>query len=110
MSEELQFDRAEFAASGVTCAACKTAITDRFFRINGQTVCARCHAAFVASRDAGSAGKRFLTASGLGLGAALVGAAIYYGVRAATGYELGLIAVVVGVLVGMAVKRGAQNR
>jgi hypothetical protein len=51
-----------------------------------------------------------MRAAGLGLGAASVGALLWYGVAALTGYQLGIIAVVVGVLVGAAVKRGGGGR
>lgn len=44
-----------------------------------------------------------------GLGAAILGALIYYGVSATTGYEFGLIAVVVGLLVGKAVRKGSGS-
>ena len=42
--------------------------------------------------------------------AAAVGAGIYYAVRALTGYEFGLIAIVVGFLVGGAVRMGSGHR
>jgi hypothetical protein len=45
-----------------------------------------------------------------GAGAALVGAVIWYGIRRATDYELGLIAVVVGLMVGGAVRAGSGGR
>ena len=42
--------------------------------------------------------------------AGLVGAAIYYGVREATNIEFGLIAIVVGLIIGKAVKKGCNGR
>lgn len=45
----------------------------------------------------------------LGGGAAVLGALVYFGVRAITGYELGLIAIGVGIVVGVAVRMGASG-
>jgi len=45
----------------------------------------------------------------LGTGAAVLGALVYFGVRALTGYELGLIAIGVGIAVGLAVRTGAAG-
>jgi hypothetical protein len=45
----------------------------------------------------------------LGSGAALLGALVYFGVRALTGYEFGLIAIGVGIAVGVAVRMGASG-
>jgi len=51
-----------------------------------------------------------LAAAGLGLVAAAVGSAIYYAVAKVTGYEIGLISIVVGLLVGFAVRKGSRAR
>jgi len=40
--------------------------------------------------------------------AAALGAGIYFGISALTGYEFGLVAIVVGLMVGWAVRRGAE--
>jgi hypothetical protein len=96
---------------GVTvCAACGEPIADVYFEARGKVVCPRCRDAVVAQQSAGSPAARMLKATLYGIGAGAVGAAIWYGVRAATGYEIGLIAVVVGVLVGGAVKAGSGGR
>ncbi len=39
-----------------------------------------------------------------------VGAAVYFGIAALTGYEFGLVAIVVGLLVGGAVRKGSNGR
>jgi hypothetical protein len=46
----------------------------------------------------------------LGVPAAAAGAGIYYGIVALTGYEFGLVAIVIGLLVGGAVRIGAGGR
>jgi len=129
-ADDLQFDRVESAVPagvgepipatstasaaappGVTvCVACGEPISDTYFEANGKVVCPRCRDAVVARQTSGSAVGRFAKATLFGIGAGIVGAAIWYGVRVATGYEVGLIAVVVGVLVGSAVKAGSGRR
>src|SRR4249920_782671 len=94
----LQFDQAEYVAPEVhPCAACGAPIREQYFGISGKSFCTQCHDKLRAAQ--GTPASRFLAALGWGGGAAILGAAIYYGIRAATGYELGLVAIVVGVLV-----------
>jgi hypothetical protein len=108
---DLQFDQAEFTAPEArSCALCRAEVRDQYYALNGKTMCADCHGRLQAELAQGSAGARFFAALGWGGGAALLGAAIYYGIRVATGYELGLVAIVVGVLVGKGVARGARGR
>src|SRR5689334_4640719 len=108
---ELQFDRAEYAGpEASTCAYCGGGISEQFFTINGRTACATCHYHLAAVRNQGTPALRFFTAAGYGLLAAVVGAGIFYAVREITGYELGLVAVVVGLAVGKGVQRGARGR
>ena len=54
--------------------------------------------------------RRALRALLFGSIAAGLGAAIYYGVAVATNMEFGLIAIVVGLMVGKAVKTGSDGR
>jgi hypothetical protein len=57
-----------------------------------------------------SPGRRFARALGLGTAAAVLGAGVYFGIEALTGYEFGLVAIVVGLLVGSAVRKGSNGR
>lgn len=108
---ELQFDRAEYAGPEASaCTFCQAGITQQFFTINGRTACPTCHHHLAAARNQGTPGSRFFTAAGWGLLAAIGGAGIFYAVREITGYELGLVAVVVGLAVGKGVQRGARGR
>ena len=72
-------------------------------------LCGRCKAEIEQHQSVGGAGTLGRAAL-FGLGGALAGAALYYIVRAVTGYELGLIAIVVGYMVGWAMQRGAGGR
>jgi hypothetical protein len=108
----LQFDRADFAQTktgAMTCSACKQAIHDSYYQINRLVACSSCKDRVEVS----GAGRLTLTGFGksllFGTGAATAGALIWYAVREVTGYELGLIGIVVGVMVGAAVKRGSRG-
>lgn len=112
--DELQFDRAEYAeatgGAGPTCVACHQAISDHYYQLNGAILCDRCRAGVMASIAGGSAFRRFLKACIFGFGAAIGGFAIYFGVLKITGLEIGLISILVGFMVGMAVRKGSENR
>jgi hypothetical protein len=100
---ELQFDRADFdgptKASSV-CTACGQTLSSVYYTANGRVLCERCKTDLDLAIHQGSGLGRFLRATLYGGGAGAVGATLWYAVRAATGYEVGLIAVVVGVMVG----------
>jgi len=106
---DLQFDRAEFAGghSGPACSTCKRPAENEYHHLNGRVFCTSCRAKIEQSieklRQSGSLARAAL----FGLGAAVLGALIYYGITAATGYQFGLVAVVVGFLVGKAVRKGS---
>src|SRR2546427_13075576 len=103
----LQFERAERAdaPSGLACSICKRPIATSYYEGNGQVACQRCRNQVMAQWNRESSSRRFAKALGLGLTAAAVGAGLYFGIEAATGYEFGLVAVVVGLLVGSAVRK-----
>jgi hypothetical protein len=109
---DLQFDRAEFSggAQPTVCATCRAPIRDTYYEVDGQVTCDRCRRRAEFARTSGSAPARFAKAAVFGTVAAAVGAGLYYGVRALTGYEFGLIAIVVGLMVGGAVRAGSGNR
>ena len=94
----------------MACAHCATALVNYYYDVNGHTVCERCRYAIEAKLTGGSPSRRFLMAFGAGLGAAILGALVYYGVVALTGYEIGLIAIAVGYGVGTAVRWGSGGR
>jgi len=104
--EPLQFDRVESAAEpgAVVCVSCRTTIADAYYSASGKVFCARC-------RDnlAAALGNRGRFGRGLlwGLGGATLGGAIYFAVTAISGYELSLITILIGWLVGRAIQRGS---
>jgi hypothetical protein len=100
---EIDFTHAQYEAPvEAACAVCKQPIVARYYSVNGHGVCEPCLAKLRASQH-GS----FFKALALGAAAGAVGAAVYYAIRSATGYDLALITIVVGVIVGIGVRRGA---
>ena len=110
-AEPLTFERAEFEAqpAEVTCALCGQRVVREYFRCNAQPLCAEC-AAQLKSQGLPQVPAAFARALGLGVLAAIAGAGVWYGIRAATGYEIGLVGIAVGWFVGVAVRRGSGAR
>jgi len=107
----LQLDRAEYAENAPErCAACGQALGGSYYEVGGRVCCPSCQERLVAAREGRPGPAGFLLAAAAGLGAAAVGAAIYFAVRAATGYQFSLISILVGFLVGKAVHWGCGGR
>jgi hypothetical protein len=107
----LQLDRAEYAENAPErCAACGQALGGSYYEVGGRVCCPSCQERLVAAREGRPGPAGFLLAAAAGLGAAAVGSAIYFAVRAATGYNFGLISILVGFLVGKAVHWGCRGR
>jgi hypothetical protein len=109
----LRFDKADFQEGGggekPTCELCLNDITGSYYEINGKTACDSCRREALSARAVGSPlGRAFRALLWGGLGG-LVGAAIYYAVLALSGYEVGLVAIVVGLLVGFGVRKGSNG-
>jgi hypothetical protein len=111
-SVDLQFDRAEFpdAATPTACAFCHAAVIGSYFQVNERVACEACRYRLDSAELSGTGVGRFVRAAGAGTAAAIAGALLYYAISALTGYEFGLIAIVVGVGVGSAVRWGSRGR
>jgi hypothetical protein len=109
----LQFERAEFAkgqSPAAACRVCASELRQSYYAVNGQPVCPACCERVRQQAERGSSLTRGLRAVGAGAIAAIAGAIIYYAILAMTGYEFGLIAIVVGLMVGKAVNWGGYGR
>jgi len=106
----LDFDKAQFeeeTPSEFTCEYCKKAIDGVYFDVNGGTYCEPCRQELESARTTGDPLSRFFRALACGGIGGAIGAAIYYAVLAITDYEIGLIALLVGFLVGAGVRLGS---
>lgn len=111
-ANELQFDHADYAAPqpATTCGACGQPMHDLYYEVNGQTFCQRCREQIHQALTGGSAVGRFLRAGVYGSLAGLLGGAIYGGVILASNVNFGLLAILVGWMVGKAVRQGSNAR
>ena len=115
MPDNLQFDRAEPAPGSttpcaMTCKSCGSQLTDSYFTINGNIICERCRRTIEAEWDRGGAAGRLGKALGLGILAMIACSIVWYVVLAATDSQWGILAVVVGFVVGGAVRKGSNGR
>lgn len=112
----LQFDRVESTAdtadgasasdaAGIACGGCGSAMLDEYYSIGGKSICAKCRASVEATRATSRTPKAFLKALGFGLGAALAGAAVYYGVVALLDAEFSIVTIFIGWMVGRAIQK-----
>jgi hypothetical protein len=111
--DELQFDQAEYATpvpAGPSCGFCKRPIDDAYYELSGKVICATCRQRVEAAFRGGSPVARVILALVFGSAAGLAGAMLYYAIIRVTGLNIGLVAVVVGFLVGAAVRKGTGNR
>jgi putative Ca2+/H+ antiporter (TMEM165/GDT1 family) len=110
--ETLQFHRAEHAPEPGTdptqqrCLTCRNPITTEYFHVHGKVVCPACAKAIEAGQKAPPAHSLF-KAFLFGLGAALAGCALYAIVAIVTGLEFSLIAIVIGYMVGKAIRHAS---
>ncbi|WP_406700784.1 hypothetical protein V5E97_18520 [Singulisphaera sp. Ch08] len=111
--EPLQFDNAEYATrvpGRLTCTACQNEVENTYYEINGVTVCDACRTQIETQRVGGSSLLRFAKATLFGSLAAFLGFMIYFGVMELLNIEIGLIAILVGFMVGTAVRSGSRHR
>jgi hypothetical protein len=107
--ETLQFRRAEHTTSEVTeqrCAACAKALGATYFQVHDRVICSECASA-VESRQKAPPAHSLLRAFIYGLGAALAGCALYAAVAIVTGLEIALIAILIGYMVGKAIRHAS---
>jgi hypothetical protein len=111
--DELPANDVEYEADetpALTCAICGRAIEQEYYEIKGETICGDCQEALELSERRGSTMAQFCRAVVFGLGAAVVGFAIYFAVLKITDHNFWLLSVLVGFIVGKGVWKGSKQR
>jgi hypothetical protein len=109
MPDNLQFDQAE-QTGAISCKVCGRSLPDQYHVVNGHIVCDTCRRSAEADWNRGGAAGRFGKALGLGILAAIGCAVLWYVVLKLTDSQFGILAIVVGFVVGTAVHKGANGR
>ena len=112
----LQFDTAHSTAATslvdgtqVTCSACHRALSEWYFDVNGQPVCESCCRQLEHHAETPRQWRTFARATLLGFIGAVIGAILYYAVIAITDFEIGIVAIAIGYMVGYAVRIGTAG-
>lgn len=111
MNDALQFDKAEYAGDQpLSCGSCAHTITHVYHEMNGRLFCDRCRRSAEIALNSGSRFSRAMRAILAGSAAAIVGSLVYFAVTKLTGYELSLVTILIGYVVGTAVRWGSNGR
>jgi predicted lipid-binding transport protein (Tim44 family) len=106
--EDLQFSKAEFADNTPKCAACKNNLGAEYFQLAGQNICAAC-AEQVRQNQARPAHADVMRGLLYGAGMAFLCFFGYALVIWFTGFELALVTILMGYLIGNAVRKGSRG-
>lgn len=114
--QDLQFQHAEpidtatlSEGSAQTCVACKQPVGDTYYHAQGQVVCPLC-AQHIQTGQQAAPRLSLLRAALFGGAAALGGCMLYALVAIVLHAEIGLIAILVGWMVGKAIRHGSYGR
>jgi hypothetical protein len=115
---DLQFDRAIIpdaapSTGGPVCAKCNASIRMYYYHVDGDTTCSSCKQALERANGGGIAAGRSggrLKAVFAGLGAAVAGSIIYYSVMKYLDLEIGYVAILIGFMVGYAIRGATAGR
>jgi len=116
MADNLQFDHAEpnagasSAPGTVSCTVCSTPLRETYYVANGHIVCDRCRRSVEADWNRGGAAGRLGKAIALGILATIGCSVLWYAVLKLTDSQWGILAIVVGLVVGGAVRKGSNGR
>jgi len=108
-ADDLQFQTAETIDNRPRCGACNTVLSESFYQIQGVNVCGNCATARKTGQELPDSRQKFLRALLYGSGAAFLGWAGWSAVEIATGFQIGLLAIGVGWMVGTAIRKGTEG-
>ncbi len=103
-----QFNTAEYSSAGEVCKSCKKPIAGDYFRINGMVACVNCTNQLRGQIPVDT-NIAFLRAIAVGIGAAILGCALYAAFVIASGISIGFVSLAVGWLIGKGMKIGSSG-
>lgn len=108
---DLQFEEADYDEETEPpdlrdCGYCAAPLDGRYYEIDDRLSCATCHARMSSGARLGHYVRAFL----FGCIGAFLGALIDFAVTQLTGYQIGLVAIVMGILVGIGVRLGSRGQ
>ena len=110
----IQFDtalpqRADGGDAALICKGCGRPILSAYYDVSGQSMCAECRTQIDAIMTTPQGVAPLVRAGLFGLGAGVAGAIVYYAVLALLHLEIGIVAILIGYMVGYAVRKGAGS-
>jgi len=106
--DDLQFQKAEFGDNRPVCPMCKRAMEGTYYQYAGHVICASCGDRVRAGQKQPGP-EHLLRGLAFGAGAAVACSVAYAAITAFSGLEIALVAILVGYLVGRAVRIGAHG-
>jgi hypothetical protein len=107
---ELSFEHAEFdnqQKATLSCGYCQKPLRVQYWQIARRPACAACRGVVEREVEAGKSRARFSGAVQYGALAAIAGSVGWVVISKVTGYQIGIVAIGIGYLVGKAVRKGA---
>lgn len=109
-AETLQFRKVEMEQAGTRrCAACGQAFAGDYYQVAGADTCPACAQQRLAAQQNRGGWAEYGRAALFGFGAAIAGAGLFAIVAIAIHVRFGLLAIVVGMMVGKAVLMGSRG-
>ena len=114
----LQFDtaipsvpaEADNKQQGVSCIACRRPLRDQYYDVDGQAACRSCRDEVARLAETPREWGVFARACLFGFVAAILGAIVYYAVIAITNFEIGIVAIAIGYMVGYGIRMATKGR
>ena len=100
---------AEAGAAPLTCCLCRMPVVEVYYAVEDRVVCQRCSTS-ITDPPTGNRLLAFGKAVVFGTAAGLLGALIWYAIRVIASIEIGLVAILVGWMVGKSVRRATAGR
>lgn len=103
--DDLQFEKADYGGTATPCAMCNRGIEGQYWQANGHPVCQACASQLSATQNTPGR-NRLIQGAIFALGAAAAASIAYAAILIVTGYDLALVSIAVGWLVGKAARQG----